>query len=350
MADRVTSRQFRPTGTRLTVPSTLTGAPLTYFCPHPVRELAETWLAVGATDAGLESVVGASSGVLLARYLMRHGLLRKAPEQSFFGFDAFFRPSILACEGSLIRLWSEQTGRHQGYRGAISFSGGPSPSTASHIYPPHQEIPRLVADMSAFLNEDWRKFACMDVVALLFYYSLSVHPFPNGNGRWARHVVIAAAAKAGDVWSAAILLVFYANCEGRLIAAWRDAHDYGLDAYLLVCRTFRDMLVEYVTHSPIAKSASDMHERLVGRCGRREADRVYCAIVLTGEIDEEGVLSLLRCSRKKAQGILSAAHGQEGVRSPVRRESLTFTAQLEEFFSGLTTLGWPNIKLVETTS
>lgn len=348
--DCITQGKYRSAGIRLTVPSSLTGAPLRYFCPHPLRELVGTWLTLKSGDTEHDPVLDPSIGVLLARYLMRHGALRYSPERPFCGFDDFFRPRKLADEGSLVQLWSEETGRPGGYRNAISYSGGFSPSTAAHIYPPHQEIGRLVADMCAFLVEDWRKFSGMDVIALVFYYSVSIHPFPDGNGRWARQVAIAAAAKTGNVWQACVLLSLYANHKERMIAAWRDADDRGLEAYLQACRAFQSMLAEYLADSPIAKLANSMYRSLVGLSGQRDADRLYCAIISTGMIDEDAVSKILRCSGKKARGVLAAVRGDVGGQLPRHQGPFVFDNQLNEFFSGLAALGWPSRILVEKTS
>lgn len=348
--DCIKQRKFRSAGIRLTVPSSLTGAPLTYFCPHPLRELAGTWVTLESADTGQDPVLDPSTGVLLARYLMRYGLLRHSPEQPFYGFDSLFRPINLADEDSLVQLWRNQTGRTGGYRNSISYSGGFSPSTAAHIYPPHQEIDRLVADMCAFFVEDWRRFSAMDVIALILYYSVSIHPFPDGNGRWARQVTISAAARAGNVWQACVLLSLYAGHKERMIAAWRDADEHGLEEYLRTCRVFQSKLAEHMADSPIAKLASDMHRRLVGLSGQRDANRLYCAIMAAGMINEDTVSKILRCSGKKARGVLAAMCDDVGGQSVEYQGSFVFDSQLNEFFSGLAALGWPSRNHMEKVS
>lgn len=305
MIDSAITPGFRPTGTRLTVPSSLTGAPLTYFCPHPLRMLVTDTLVRGDTDPSVPPI-DAGFGMLLARYLLRRGLLPRAASSPYSGFESFLRPRVLRSEADFMALAGAVLGRPQRFREAISFSGGASPSSASHIYPPHQEVARLFAELPAFFEEDWRGYAAMDVTAMLFYYALSTHPFANGNGRWARQVAIAAAAKAGDVWSAAVLLTLFSNRETRLIDTWRQAQDQGLSNYLRMCRTARRRLVVHAEGPGVVSSLVSAHARLEARCGQRDAEKVYGALLVDGIVDAERVAALLACSKKKAHGVLDA--------------------------------------------
>jgi Fic/DOC family len=305
VTDRVSSLQFRPIGTRLTVPSSLTGAPLTYFCPHPLRTLVADTLVTNGADTTVPPV-DVGLGMLLVRYLLRRGLLPTAAGSPHARFESFLRPQVLRSEADFMSLASAMLGRPQRFREAISFSGGASPSSASHIYPPHQEIARLFAELPAFFDEDWRGYAATDVTAMLFYYALSTHPFANGNGRWARQVAIAAAAKAGDVWSAAVLLTLFSNRESRLIDTWRQAQDQGLSRYLCMCRTARRRLVVYAEGPGAVSLLVSAYVRLEARCGQRDAEKVFGAVLVDGIVDAERVAALLACSKKKAHGVLDA--------------------------------------------
>lgn len=303
VTDRVASPQFRPIGTRLTVPSSLTGVPLTYFCPHPLRTLVADTVVRNGTDSNVP-FIGAGLGMLLVRYLLRRGLLPVAAGSPHARFESFLRPQVLRSEADFMSLASAMLGRPQRFREAISFSGGASPSNASHIYPPHQEVARLFAELPAFFQEDWQGYEAIDVTATVFYYALSVHPFANGNGRWARQVAIAAAAKAGDVWSAAGLLTLFSNRETQLIDTWREAQDQGLSNYLNMCRTARRRLVAHAEASGAVSSLVSMYARLEARCGQRDADKAFCAVLVDGIIDADQLAVLLGWSKKKAYGVL----------------------------------------------
>jgi hypothetical protein len=277
--------------------------PLTYFCPHPLRTLIADTLARDDKDSAV-SPVGAGLGMLLVRYLLRYGLLPTVAGSSYASFEPFLRPKVPRSEADFMALASAVLGRSQHFREAISFSGGASPSSASHIYPPHQEVARLFAELPVFFQGDWRGYAAMDVAAMVFYYALSMHPFANGNGRWARQVAISAAAKAGDVWSAAVLLTLFSNRETQLIDTWRQAQDQGLSTYLQMCRTARRRLVDHAEGFGASWSLLSMHARLVERCGHREAEKVYGTLLVDGIVDSERLVVLLECSKKKANGVL----------------------------------------------
>lgn len=285
--------------------SSLTGAPLTYFCPHTLRTLVADTLVKNGTDTTVPPI-GVGLGMLLVRYILRRGLLPAAAGSPHARFESFLRPQVLRSEADFMSLASAMLGRPQRFREAISFSGGASPSSASHIYPPHQEIARLFAELPTFFQEDWQGYEAIDVAAMVFYYALSTHPFANGNGRWARQVAIAAAAKAGDVWSAAVLLTLFSNRESQLIGTWRQAQDQGLSEYLCMCHTARRRLEVHAEGVGAVSSLVSMHARLEARCGRRDADKVYGALLVDGIVDAQRVAGLLECSKKKAQGVLDA--------------------------------------------
>ncbi|MBX3712821.1 MAG: Fic family protein [Lysobacter sp.] len=298
-----TSPQFRPIGTRLTVQSTLTGAPLTYFCPHPLRVLVADTLATNEHEAGLPEI-DLGLGMLLVRYLLRQGLLPKTIGSPYSGFEPFLRPKVPRTHADFIALASALFGRPQRFREAISFSGGPSPSSASHIYPPHQEVARLFEELPLFFCEDWQRYAAIDVVVLVFYYALSIHPFANGNGRWARQLAIAAAAKANHVWLAAVLLTLFANSESQFIDAWRRAQDQGLSGYLKLCRAACRGLVKHAGDAPEVSSLTELYAGLSARCGQQDAGKLFGALLVDGMLDAERIAMLIRCSKKKALGVL----------------------------------------------
>ncbi len=290
-------------GVKLTVPSALTGMPLSYFCPHPLRELANTWLSDRDIASSVEIASDKVGGLLLVRCLLSAGLLPRSEHNPVSDFALFLRPRILKSKADMMLLWGEITGRPPKFREAISFSGGASPSTAAHIFSPHQEIERLFDDMCEFLDEDLRGYPVLKVVALLHYYALEVHPFPNGNGRWSRQLAIATSARMGDIWSAAILLTLYANHEGQVVSAWRRAQDHGLGGYLDGCEAYRERLRLHLENSIFVRSARALHAALVELCGMRDADAIFCLQIHGGSLDQARISSLLGCSRKKSQGI-----------------------------------------------
>jgi hypothetical protein len=259
-----------------------------------------------AIDSGL--------GMLLVRYVLQRGLLPKTIGSPYSGFEPFLRPKVPRTQADFIALASALFGRPQRFREAISFSGGPSPSSASHIYPPHQEVARLFEDLPLFFCEDWQRYAVIDVVALVFYYALSIHPFANGNGRWARQLAIAAAAKANHVWLAAVLLTLFANSESQFIGAWRRAQDQGLSGYLKLCRAACRGLVKQAEGASEVASLTELYAGLDARCGHQDAGKLFGALLVDGTLDAERIAILIRCSKKKALGVLEfLGHGNDAV-------------------------------------
>jgi hypothetical protein len=265
--------------------------------------LAADTLAIDQHEAG-PPAINVGLGILLVRYLLRQGLLPKTIGSPYSGFEPFLRPKVPRTQADFIALASALFGRPQRFREAISFSGGPSPSSASHIYPPHQEVARLFEELPLFFSDDWQRYAAIDVVALVFYYALSIHPFANGNGRWARQLAIAAAAKANHVWMAAVLLTLFANSESQFIGIWRRAQDQGLSGYLKLCRAAYQGLVKHAEDAPEVSSLTELYAGLDARCGQQDAGKLFGELLVDGMLDAERIAILIRCSKKKALGVL----------------------------------------------
>lgn len=67
-----------------------------------------------------------------------------------------------------------------------------------HIPPHHIEVPDLVAEMCAFVNDNWAEWNAIRLSAYVLWRMNWIHPFADGNGRTARmisYVVLCAKLK-----------------------------------------------------------------------------------------------------------------------------------------------------------
>lgn len=77
--------------------------------------------------------------------------------------------------------------------GAVSLEGG------THEPPPFDQVPRLVDDMCAYVNDHWSA-AAIHLASYLMWRTNWIHPFYGGNGRSARSLsYLALCAKLGFV-------------------------------------------------------------------------------------------------------------------------------------------------------
>lgn len=59
---------------------------------------------------------------------------------------------------------------------------------SSHVPPPHREVPDLVSQMCAFVNDNWSDWNAVRLAAYVLWRMNWIHPFADGNGRTARMV------------------------------------------------------------------------------------------------------------------------------------------------------------------
>lgn len=97
--------------------------------------------------------------------------------------------------GTSVSIDRERAGQ---MRNEPVFIGGTGPDTAEYVGPPHDEVPRLLADLVAFVNE--RADLSGVVQAAVGHAQFeSIHPFHDGNGRVGRCLIHTILRRAGLV-------------------------------------------------------------------------------------------------------------------------------------------------------
>ena len=135
------------------------------------------------------------------------------------------------------------------------FIGGHSPQTARYVAPPHDDVPRLLADLVGFLN-DRSDLSGVVRAAVGHAQFESIHPFHDGNGRVGRCLIHTVLRRAGLVDS-----VF---APVSLVLARRgDRYVEGLNAFL------RDDLQTWISMFATAITASAVAATEFGRAVER---------------------------------------------------------------------------------
>jgi hypothetical protein len=162
-------------GQHVIVPSSLTGAPLDYFVPYPLPEVAAQ---CRTSSSALPGATEDFSSILPLIPLLATG------RSDSFDINLLKLHAQVACglrsprsTSELIDFGNEINGSPAGLRQQIVYSGGPTPSSAGVIYPPASELPGLVESMAEFLGSDLSGWSADELAVLVCEYAVRVHPF-----------------------------------------------------------------------------------------------------------------------------------------------------------------------------
>lgn len=297
-----------PIGQHITIPSALTGRLLTYFIPYPINELSSRLtISPERNPAQLES---SEAAWLLASYLSHgfsHSFLPKTYSEVLLG-----RRELRSTD-DLLRLASAITPKAVCLRQQMAFAGGPTPSTATIIYCPASAVPALLDSLSLFLSSDLSKWKPVDVAALVGYFAIHIHPFADGNGRWARLLSAHAGMCAGSLWDGMATAVFQKSCKSRLISLWSSARNHGLLTYFEETRRFSTKLMESCAESGYVHATIQINKKIREHAhDQKTAHQIISYLFIERHLAESTVKQLLGCSHRKANGFINElVEGQE---------------------------------------
>lgn len=222
-----------PLGRFDTIASALTGAPLTYFTPDSAAELIARCAPAPRPrpPATGFAVADRSQALVLARAAARaasSGL--PDGEQARRLCRQWQRPQAWRRADELVALAATIAPTVRGPRSAIAFAGAPTASLATHIFAPASAVPEGLRSLAEALAGP--AVDATASVALTAFHAIHLHPFADGNGRWARLLALSAGMRADPraAWFAAVLL----GVENRALCdrVWPQTRRGGAAAYL----------------------------------------------------------------------------------------------------------------------
>jgi len=246
-----------PMGRFDTIASALTGAPLTYFTPDSAVDLIARCAPAPLPRARADgfAVADRSQALVLARAAGRaasSGLPDR--EQARRLCRQWLRPQAWRREDELTALAATIAPQARAPRTAIAFAGAPTASLATHIFAPASAVPEGLRGLAEALHAP--AIDATASVALIAFHAIHLHPFADGNGRWARLLALSAGMRADPraAWFAAVLL----GVENRALCdrVWPQARRGGAAAYLRGAYEFQRRLGAALDDDPVLGAAS----------------------------------------------------------------------------------------------
>ncbi len=319
-----------PFGRHVTIPSSMTGRPLTYFIPHPITELSSR-LSPSQQHSATSSSVAAW---LLTPFMCRRdGRTSGTVEPAMIRAHARLMAGqiVINTRSDLIELAVNLEPRACRLREQISYAGGRTPSTAQTIYAPASDLPILMDSLAAFLKGDLEEKEASEVAALVNEYAIRVHPFVDGNGRWTRLLTAYAGARSGDLWAGVATAVFRKTGWAVARRTLDRASHYGLVPYFDAVRRFSIALFAALDNRGLCANVEQLVALLnsvvtspAHRC------RLLAEFLARGSLQESILQKGLACSQKKAAGIVDAIASLAIPWVSKRREELSCAALFEE--------------------
>jgi hypothetical protein len=209
--------------------------------------------------------------------------------------------------GDLIQLGNDINQGQSGLRRQLAFGGGPTPSKADVLYPPSSELPALVESMGGFLHEDLSHWPAPDLAAFVCEYAVRVHPFFDGNGRWARLLAVEAGLRAGSIWSGACAALFNKQRISSAASRLRYANVPSMEQVLNESRRFSTSLGVRLAQSGILADAERFWAlALRFASSKPEAMAVVLECLANPESDAEALARGFGWSAKKSSGFAEA--------------------------------------------
>lgn len=301
-----------PCGQLVIVPSSVTGKPLAYFTPLGATELAACFTPQPIVHTDRRRA---------APWL----LLRVFAAMESGGAAALYAQAMAGTlpahsRAELVSIASRIDPANNALRAQISFAGGKTPSTATHIYAPPSELGRLVDDLAAFLrspalHEDPVQRA---VVAMLA--AVKAHPFVDGNGRWSRLLAIVAAQGAGDPWAGMAPGLLTKKQWSNDLADLEAFSRHGIAAFTQRVRVFSDSLYAACRAQGLVDAIDAVAAWLDAHVvSRKQRVALMSRLAGDGRLSVATLRAVLECSEKKAAGLvdrLAAASAPWSDRGP----------------------------------
>lgn len=296
---------YSPLGWHTRVPSALTGLAMDYFTPSLFSKLLPSirLADAGSAPPGINRCFLAwaiQGAILLDRYPLQSAKRARSAESFLDGMAAATETNV----SQSLRLAKKASGADSStYRQEIVY-GGKAARLGVPLYALEEVIPAAMTDFEAALGEVPVDVDPTDFLAIAVFVLLSLHPFHDGNGRFARAFAMLAACAIGRSEEGALIAAITYFDREWFIGHCMQSREYGVDHYLAGMRDAVDKAKQQAVSEWI--ELADLLARISSerRGQERAAALSFGRFLLNGTVSQDEIRSRLNISSKVSAGIL----------------------------------------------
>lgn len=295
----------RPAGRVDVLPSAISGRFLRYVTPEPLEALFSRCATVEPVPVEEQSVACSLALLAAAARTTTHGMQARR-EMSRWASMLLRREPSPSTKKEFIDLARDIDPANAQIRNEIVFSGGRTSSSSDHVFPAHQELPQLLEQLASGLASRNENLSPLARAALIHFFSVSIHPFIDGNGRWAKAVTLRDAAGRNSHWSGAVAVAYNLVSKDRIVKHESpEAITSGLRTHVLRLMEYEIRLKSKLRERGLLDGFSSLGAILAKRARGRSLAALYVRALFDGEICTDDIRSV-GVSDRVARGVCCA--------------------------------------------
>lgn len=295
---------FVALGSNSIAQSIVPGAYLEFFNPAPIRQWIPNLSSCNDSSLGLTThQAGLFCRLIYGAILRARDGLR--PDTRKLVMEATKPlPSVVDIEWLRSTCANVLSKRNADLRDSIVYSSGVSDSARCLYAQEDQVFPLTAKFLEDIVCAPASKAGAHLLCAVLLQFLL-IHPFPDGNGRVARHVVLRTAADRDLVATAAIIVAIQCLRRSWFNGLALTARSTGLLVYLEsfeqeITRARSNLKSLKIYQCMLDRNGSDVSKK------RQEELLILYELAAVEEVSLEGIRRLVSCSQGKAIALMNA--------------------------------------------